>query len=126
MFIHVQEFVQAIFAPVAQGYGATETAACSTVQECFGADGRPADLGGGRVGAIQPANEIKLLSVPDMGYLVTDSPPRCVFCSTSRRNRKETEAEEKEGPGPIKVVVLESCRRESGVHEGEKVARTRE
>jgi len=71
-----QEFVQAVFAPVAQGYGATETAACSTVQECFGSDGRPSDLGGGRVGAIQPANEIKLVSVPDMGYLITDSPPR--------------------------------------------------
>ena len=68
--------MQAIFAPVAQGYGSTETAACATVQECFGTDGRPADSGGGRVGAIQPANEIKLVSVPDMGYLVTDQPPR--------------------------------------------------
>jgi long-chain acyl-CoA synthetase len=71
-----QEFIQAIFAPVAQGYGATETAACATVQECFATDGRPADKGGGRVGAIQPANEIKLVSVEEMGYLVTDSPPR--------------------------------------------------
>ena len=90
-----QEFIQAIFAPVAQGYGATETAACATVQECFAGgkwptnpedkhmfgparvpDERPADKGGGRVGAIQPANEIKLLSVEEMGYLVTDSPPR--------------------------------------------------
>jgi long-subunit acyl-CoA synthetase (AMP-forming) len=74
---HVQqEFVQAIFAPVAQGYGSTETAACATVQECFATDGRPADNGGGRVGAIQPANEIKLVSVDEMGYLITDSPPR--------------------------------------------------
>jgi len=78
VLLHVQEFVQAIFAPVAQGFGATETTACSTIQECFGSDGRPADLSGGRVGAIQPANEIKLLSVQHMGYLVTDNPPRCV------------------------------------------------
>ena len=71
MYIYTHTYIQ--------GYGSTETAACATVQECFGADGRPADRGGGRVGAIQPANEIKLLSVPDMGYLVTDSPPRCVL-----------------------------------------------
>eukprot|EP00286_Rhodomonas_abbreviata_P027977 CAMPEP_0181305632 /NCGR_PEP_ID=MMETSP1101-20121128/9842_1 /TAXON_ID=46948 /ORGANISM="Rhodomonas abbreviata, Strain Caron Lab Isolate" /LENGTH=779 /DNA_ID=CAMNT_0023411579 /DNA_START=176 /DNA_END=2515 /DNA_ORIENTATION=+ len=71
-----QEFVQALFAPIAQGYGATETAACATVQECFSVDGRPEDRNGGRVGAIQPASEIKLKSVPDMGYLVTDNPPR--------------------------------------------------
>ena len=99
MFVHVQEFVQAVFAPVAQGYGATETAACSTVQECFASDGRPSDLGGGRVGAIQPANEIKLLSVPDMGYLVTDSPPRCVFCLPSLRDRGRGRGGKKEGIG---------------------------
>ena len=28
------------------------------------------------MGSIQPASEIKLLSVPDMGYLVTDTEPR--------------------------------------------------
>ena len=61
---------------MAQGYGSTETSACATVQECFANDGRPQDTGGGRVGACQPANEIKLVSVPDMGYLVTDDPPR--------------------------------------------------
>jgi len=90
--------VQALFAPVCQGYGATETAACVSIQECFSTNGRPADTGGGRVGAIhvythahthihtadtgggrvgaiQPATELKLVSVPDMGYLVSDEPP---------------------------------------------------
>jgi len=71
-----QQYVSAVLAPVAQGYGATETTGCASTQEVFPADGRPADRGTGHVGAIQPASEIKLVSVPDMGYLVTDSPPR--------------------------------------------------
>jgi len=69
-----QEYVTAVLAPVAQGYGATETCGCATVQEVLSVDGRPADKATGIVGAIQPATEIKLLSVPDMGYLVTDQP----------------------------------------------------
>jgi long-chain acyl-CoA synthetase len=71
-----QDFVTAVLAPVAQGYGATETSGCATVQEVLSSGGRPADLSSGHVGAIQPASEIKLVSVPDMGYLVTDPQPR--------------------------------------------------
>jgi len=71
-----QDYVTAVLAPVAQGYGATETVGCATVQEVVSSGGRPMDRSSGHVGAIQPASEIKLLSVPDMGYLVTDSPPR--------------------------------------------------
>jgi len=71
-----QDYIQAIFCPVAQGYGATETTACTTVQEVFPADGRPGEQGGGRVGAIQPNTRLKLRSVPDMGYLITDENPR--------------------------------------------------
>ncbi|CAE8619444.1 unnamed protein product [Polarella glacialis] len=71
-----QEFVSAVIAPVAQGYGATETAGCASIQETVSCGGRPADQSFGHVGAIQPATEIKLRSVPDMGYNVTDSPPR--------------------------------------------------
>jgi len=71
-----QEYIEAAFCPVAQGYGATETTACTTVQECFPKDGRTGDIGGGRVGAIQPNTKLLLVSVPEMGYLTTDSPPR--------------------------------------------------
>jgi len=71
-----QEFVSAVLAPVAQGYGATETNGCTTVQEVVSSDGRPIDHSTGGVGAVQPCCEVKLKSVPDMGYLVTDSQPR--------------------------------------------------
>merc|ERR1712151_143240 len=71
-----QEFITQVLAPVAQGYGATETTGASTVQEVFSSDGRPADLSSGLVGPVQPSCELKLKSVPDMGYLVTDSQPR--------------------------------------------------
>mmetsp|Transcript_52641 Transcript_52641/g.145938 ORF Transcript_52641/g.145938 Transcript_52641/m.145938 type:complete len:717 (-) Transcript_52641:105-2255(-) len=71
-----QEFVTRVLAPVAQGYGATETCGMSTAQEIIAVDGRPKDESTGLVGAILPSAEIKLKSVEDMGYLVTDDPPR--------------------------------------------------
>jgi len=71
-----QEFIAAVLAPVAQGYGATETTGCTTVQECLPSGGRPADTSVGMVGAVQPACEVQLLSCPEMGYLVSDNPPR--------------------------------------------------
>jgi long-chain acyl-CoA synthetase len=71
-----QEFIRGVIAPVAQGYGATETTGCTTVQECLASGGRPADTSSGGVGAIVPAATVKLRSVPDMGYSVTDDPPR--------------------------------------------------
>jgi len=74
--METQDFVTAVLAPVAQGYGATETCGCASVQEVVSSNGRPQDRSSGHVGAIQPATEVKLRSVPDMGYLVTDSPPR--------------------------------------------------
>jgi len=73
-----QAFCSAALAPVAQGYGATETVGCATVQEVIQqpGSGRPIESGTGHVGAIQPATEVKLLSVDEMGYLITDDPPR--------------------------------------------------
>jgi long-chain acyl-CoA synthetase len=69
-----QNFAQAVFCPVAQGYGATETTGCATVQEVISAGGRAADLGAGRVGAIQPACQLKLVDVPEMKYFTEDNP----------------------------------------------------
>eukprot|EP00931_Biecheleriopsis_adriatica_P046888 TRINITY_DN2697_c0_g1_i1.p1 TRINITY_DN2697_c0_g1~~TRINITY_DN2697_c0_g1_i1.p1 ORF type:complete len:741 (+),score=154.39 TRINITY_DN2697_c0_g1_i1:89-2311(+) len=71
-----QEYLTAVLAPVAQGYGATETCGCASVQEVVSSNGRPVDRSSGLCGAIQPACELKLRSVPEMGYLVTDCPPR--------------------------------------------------
>lgn len=71
-----QAFVTAVLAPVAQGYGCTETTGASTIQEIFAVDGRPEDRTSGQVGPTQPSGEVKLRSEPDMGYLVTDDPPR--------------------------------------------------
>lgn len=71
-----QRFCTAVFCPVAQGYGATETTGCATVQEVVTCDGRGVDRSVGRVGSIQPASEIKLVSVAEMGYSVDDNPPR--------------------------------------------------
>jgi len=71
-----QDFIAHVLAPVAQGYGATETTGCSTMQECTSSNGRKADESCGCVGAIQPACEVKLLSVPEMGYVVDSDPPR--------------------------------------------------
>uniref|UniRef100_A0A7S4RJ72 AMP-dependent synthetase/ligase domain-containing protein n=1 Tax=Alexandrium monilatum TaxID=311494 RepID=A0A7S4RJ72_9DINO len=71
-----QEFIAAVLAPVAQGYGATETTGAATVQEVQSVDGRPIDQSSGTVGACQPCTEIKLKSVEEMGYVVTTTPPR--------------------------------------------------
>uniref|UniRef100_A0A7S4VK93 AMP-dependent synthetase/ligase domain-containing protein n=1 Tax=Alexandrium monilatum TaxID=311494 RepID=A0A7S4VK93_9DINO len=71
-----QAFITAVLAPVAQGYGATETTGMATVQEILSVDGRPVDTSTGTVGALQPGCEIKIRSVEEMGYLATASPPQ--------------------------------------------------
>lgn len=53
--------------PVLEGYGQTEGAACATICD-------PADMqSAGHVGAPNPACEIVLVDVPEMGYLHTDT-----------------------------------------------------
>ena len=50
---------------VMEGYGATEVAGCSILQE-------PEDKTSGNIGGPTPACEVKLVDVPDMGYLTVD------------------------------------------------------
>ncbi|KAI9742452.1 MAG: hypothetical protein M1818_003986 [Claussenomyces sp. TS43310] len=64
----LQQFLRAAFAfDFLQGYGLTETYAVGTCQ-------LPGDYSVGNVGGVGPATEVCLESVPDMEYLVTDSP----------------------------------------------------
>ena len=65
----VAEYVRIAFqAPMLEGYGLTETCATMTLTPFDGlANGRS-------VGIVVPCNEVKLVDVPDMGYLTTDQP----------------------------------------------------
>ena len=64
----LQEFLRVVFGNnFIQGYGLTETYSVGLGQ----VDG---DLSSGNCGAVTPANEICLASVPDMDYLLTDTP----------------------------------------------------
>jgi len=66
----IQEFLTICFCcPVIQGYGLTETCACSTLQILT-------DTELGRVGPPISCLEIKLEDVPEMGYYSKDTPPR--------------------------------------------------
>jgi long-subunit acyl-CoA synthetase (AMP-forming) len=64
---HVMEFLRIVFCTkVVEGYGQTECGGASTVQD-------PNDQATiGHVGGPLACNEIKLVSVADLGYLVTD------------------------------------------------------
>ncbi|TKX27494.1 AMP-binding enzyme-1 [Elsinoe australis] len=64
----LHKFLRVVFAnDFLQGYGLTETYAVSLAQLSN-------DMSAGNCGAVVPCNELCLLSVPDMEYLVTDKP----------------------------------------------------
>ena len=81
--------------------------------------GRPADNGGGRVGSIIPANEIKLVSVADMGYLISDV--TCVACGKGRSAQGvcETEGCAKKGD---KDAACKDCARGEVLISGSNVS----
>lgn len=64
---HVMDFLRVVFgARMQEGYGQTENAAAATLTFAR-------DYTTGHVGGPLACNEIKLVSVPEMGYLVTDT-----------------------------------------------------
>lgn len=66
----VCERITAIFSvPLMQGYGLTES-----FGPCFLM--HPDDPSAGHIGGVWPAVEFRLVSVPELNYLVTDNPPR--------------------------------------------------
>mmetsp|Transcript_38229 Transcript_38229/g.96173 ORF Transcript_38229/g.96173 Transcript_38229/m.96173 type:complete len:769 (-) Transcript_38229:36-2342(-) len=70
----VFQFLQICFScPVVQGLGLTETAAALTLTF-------PSDFTSGHCGVPVPCCEMRLVSVPDMGYLVSDEKPRGEVC----------------------------------------------
>lgn len=65
---HVMEFLRIVFScPVMEGYGQTECAAACTVTSLQD------QASSGHVGSPLACNELKLVNVEDMGYLVTDT-----------------------------------------------------
>eukprot|EP01006_Ploeotia_vitrea_P032581 TRINITY_DN64771_c0_g2_i1.p1 TRINITY_DN64771_c0_g2~~TRINITY_DN64771_c0_g2_i1.p1 ORF type:complete len:721 (-),score=443.10 TRINITY_DN64771_c0_g2_i1:559-2721(-) len=69
---YVMEFLRAVVNPdvgVLQGYGMTETGAAVTTT-------RSGDHTMGHVGPPLASAEVRLQSVPEMNYLITDNPPR--------------------------------------------------
>jgi long-chain acyl-CoA synthetase len=64
-----RHFLSMVVAPMITGYGLTETCAC-------GALGSPLQYTSDAIGPIPASLEIKLVSLPDMGYLTTTTPPQ--------------------------------------------------
>jgi long-chain acyl-CoA synthetase len=65
---YLMEFLKILIGcPVIQGYGMTETSAAATIMATT-------DIYCGHNGAPLPCNEIKLVDVPEMNYLHTDTP----------------------------------------------------
>jgi len=64
-----QKVMDICLAPVVQGYGLTETCSSASLRH-------PQDRTFGHVGGPVANCELKLIDVPEMNYLVSDSPPR--------------------------------------------------
>lgn len=71
-----QAYISGAIAPVCQGYSSTEMCGVFAIHEAVQFGDRKPDHSVGTVGAVCPCSELKLKSVPDMGYFVTDDPPR--------------------------------------------------
>jgi len=90
--IHVQEFlVAACGCAVIQGYGMTENCANATLALL-------ADSRAGHVGPPMPTTEVKLVDVPEMNYVSSNSPPTGEVCTRSvctfagyHKNQEETD-----------------------------------
>ena len=69
-YIHSIHIFSVFGVPIAQGYGLTETAAGGTLGLYWDSDMH------GRIGPPLSCLDIKLIDVPEMGYLHTNSPPQ--------------------------------------------------
>lgn len=70
----VQKFLSVVFdCPIIQGYGLTETTAAATIQ-------LPEDRTYSHIGCPLACNEIKLVDVPELNYLSTNTPPQGEIC----------------------------------------------
>lgn len=70
----VQEYLNICFSvPVVQAYGLTEISGAGFIQ-------MHDDFSFGHVGSVCPCNEVRLESVPEMNYFVTDDPPSGEVC----------------------------------------------
>ncbi|RXK40953.1 hypothetical protein M231_01801 [Tremella mesenterica] len=64
-----QIFLSTVLAPIMQGYGLTETCGMSTITT-------PDRWSVGSVGTLGPSTELKLHSLPELGYLTNVNPPQ--------------------------------------------------
>lgn len=64
-----KNFISLVFAPMLTGYGLTETCACGSL-------GSPLEYAPTSIGPVPASVEVKLVSVPDLGYLTDSGVPQ--------------------------------------------------
>jgi long-chain acyl-CoA synthetase len=111
----LQQFLRAVFGNTfIQGYGLTETYAVSLAQ-------LPGDYSVGNCGALAPSMEACLQSVPDMEYLVTDSPnPRGELLLRGKTRFREYYRNEKE---TAKAIIEDGWFRTGDIAEVDSMGR---